>query len=183
MSEKPILVENAKIHIYAGDGKGKTTAAVGLAVRAAGSGLNVLFLQFLKNGRSSELRVLEKIPGITVSQSEPIKKFIFFMDEQEKAETRKITTRYFAKAVRYCREHRTDLLILDELLDAVNSEMIELSQVVEFLQNRNKHLEVVMTGRNPAPELVELADYYTEMRAVKHPYKTEGLLARPGIEY
>lgn len=88
MDDKHLRNKLGKIHLYAGEGKGKTTAAVGLAIRAAGNGLNVLFMQFLKDGNSGEIRILKQIPNIQVINSNPVNKFVFTMNEQEKNETK-----------------------------------------------------------------------------------------------
>lgn len=171
-----------KIHLYAGDGKGKTTAAVGLAVRASGSGLKVLFAQFLKSGNSAELKQMEKL-GISVISGQPFTKFVFQMNAAEKQESRDFFENRLKKIFREARTNY-DLLVLDEILGAISTDMVSEERLLdELLQVKLQHLEVVMTGRDPSAELIALSDYYSEVKMRKHPYESEGLAARAGIEY
>ena len=143
------------VHLYCGDGKGKTTAAVGLAVRHAGHGGKVVFAQFLKDGSSGECRVLAKL-GVTVLAANPAGKFTFRMTDEEKAETAAALVRTFDAAAGYA--------------------------VRDFLENRPDMLEVVLTGRSPSAGLTAHADYITEMQKRRHPYE-KGVAAREGIEF
>lgn len=169
------------IHLYCGDGKGKTTAAMGLAVRAAGSGCRVLVLQFLKDGKSSELRVLRNVPGIHVLDGQPVKKFTFQMNSDEKQACKLQHTAALQEAIAVAERESTDLLILDECLGAIGSGTLDESVVLDFLRHKPAHLEVVLTGRDPSDALIELADYVSEIRKIKHPFD-QGLAARMGIE-
>ncbi len=169
------------VHIYCGEGKGKTTCSVGLTVRACGYGLHVLFMQFLKSGDSSELKILKSLPGIDVLGTKPIKKFSFQMTEEEKAETRRINAEQFADMVKMLENDHYDLLVLDEVLGAIEAGLLDDQLIVNFLKNRPEQLEVVMTGRYPTEELEELADYVSRIDKVKHPYD-KGIPARAGIE-
>lgn len=169
------------VHIYCGEGKGKTTCSVGLTVRACGYGLHVLFMQFLKSGDSSELKILKSLPGIDVLGMKPIKKFSFQMTEEEKAETRRINAEQFADMVKMLENDHYDMLVLDEVLGAIEAGLLDDQLIVNFLKNRPEQLEVVMTGRYPTEELEELADYVSRIDKVKHPYD-KGIPARAGIE-
>lgn len=169
------------VHIYCGEGKGKTTCSVGLTVRACGYGLHVLFMQFLKSGDSSELKILKSLPGIDVLGTKPIKKFSFQMTEEEKAETRRINAEQFADMVKMLENDHYDMLVLDEVLGAIEAGLLDDQLIVNFLKNRPEQLEVVMTGRYPTEELKELADYVSRIDKVKHPYD-KGIPARAGIE-
>lgn len=169
------------VHIYCGEGKGKTTCSVGLTVRACGYGLHVLFMQFLKSGDSSELKILKSLPGIDVLGTKPIKKFSFQMTEEEKAETRQINAEQFADMVKMLENDHYDMLVLDEVLGAIEAGLLDDQLIVNFLKNRPEQLEVVMTGRYPTEELEELADYVSRIDKVKHPYD-KGIPARAGIE-
>lgn len=169
------------IHIYEGDGKGKTTAAVGLAVRCAGSGQKVLFSQFLKGNHSSELDAMAWIPGIIIHRHEKEFGFAFNMDMQESAAARRYYQDHFRETVYFARREEARLLVLDELLDVYNLNMVDHEEVCRFLLTRPEGMEVVLTGRNPADELVKMADYVTHMGKVKHPYDW-GVTARKGIE-
>ena len=169
------------IHIYCGEGKGKTTCAVGLTVRASGYGLHVLFMQFLKSGDSSELKVLRQLPEVEVLGTKPIKKFSFQMTEEEKAETREVNRQQFADAVAMLGRDHYDMLVLDEVLGAIEAGLFDEQVVVDFLKNKPEQLEVVMTGRYPGDALVELSDYVSRIDKVKHPFD-KGIGARAGIE-
>lgn len=169
------------IHIYCGDGKGKTTAAMGLAVRAAGNGQRVVLTQFLKDGSSSELNILRELPKIQVISC--MKHFGFFwnMTEEQKEEARKAYADLFEEAVRKAVESHAFLLVMDEFIAAFNHGMIDRERALQFLREKPEDLEVVLTGRDPSPELVELADYVSEIQKRKHPFD-QGIPARKGIE-
>ena len=169
------------IHIYCGDGKGKTTAAVGLAVRCAGRGNKVLLVQFLKSRDSGELYSLAKLPDIEVMRGKESKKFTFQMNEEEKHALLIENNKMFEQVLAKIKNGGYSLLILDEVIGALNAKVFEMPKLIEFLRHKPENLEVVLTGRNPAPELVEIADYVSEMRKVKHPMD-KGIMAREGIE-
>ena len=178
------MTDNGKgfVHIYEGDGKGKTTAATGLAVRHAGRGGRVLFTQFLKGNDSGEIGVLKTVPGMTVLENTREFGFTFAMNEEQRAEARAYFTEHFRDAVLQARQGNATLLVMDELIDACNAGMVDSSEVVRFLHERPDGLEVVLTGRNPSDDLKDCADYYTHMGKVKHPFDN-GLRAREGIEW
>ena len=169
------------VHLYCGDGKGKTTAAVGLAVRHAGHGGKVVFAQFLKDGSSGECRVLTKL-GVTVLAANPAGKFTFRMTDEEKAETAAALVRTFDAAAGYAVREGATLLVLDEVCAAVNGGFLPEKTVTGFLENRPDTLEVVLTGRSPSAGLTAHADYITEMQKRRHPYE-KGVAAREGIEF
>lgn len=169
------------IHIYAGDGKGKTTAAVGLAIRAAARGWKVLFAQFLKSGNSAELKILGQQPGVEIVSGQTIKKFTFAMTPEELAQAKAETTGRLEDIV--SRADQYDLVVLDEALGAVGAGVLPASALEDFMAHKPAHLELVITGRGPSPRMINLTDYYSEVCMRKHPYETEGLNARPGVEY
>ena len=169
------------VHLYCGDGKGKTTAAVGLAVRHSGRGGKVVFAQFLKDGTSGECRVLAKL-GVTVLAANPVGKFSFRMTEEEKAETAAALGRTFDAATGFAVRERATLLVLDEVCAAVNCGFLPEKTLTEFLESRPDSLEVVLTGRDPSENLQVHADYITEMKKRRHPFD-EGFAAREGIEF
>lgn len=169
------------IHIYCGDGKGKTTAAIGLAVRCAGRGNKVLLVQFLKSRDSGELYSLAKLSDIEVMRGKESKKFTFQMNEEEKHALLIEHNKMFEQVLAKIKNGGYSLLILDEVIGALNAKVFEMPKLIEFLRHKPENLEVVLTGRNPAPELVEIADYVSEMRKVKHPMD-KGIMAREGIE-
>ena len=168
------------IHIYCGDGKGKTTAAAGLAVRAAGAGKQVVFTQFFKDGSSSEIRSLKSLPNIRTMHCVTVRGFFSRMNDRQKAKASEDYTRLFRNAAAASGE--ADLLVLDEIISACNHGTVTESLVVGFLRKKPEKLEVVLTGRNPSNTLLELADYITEMRKIKHPFDS-GIAARKGIEF
>ena len=168
------------VHIYCGDGKGKTSAAIGLAVRAAGRGKKVLISRFLKTDDSGEVMILKEIPGITVLPCEKSFGFLFRMSEEQKKEAASYYQEQFEKTVKMA--ERYDLLILDEMMASISGKMVPEERVLQFLQENPENLEVVLTGRNPSDRLKEEADYISEILAVRHPYE-QGIPAREGIEY
>lgn len=169
------------IHIYCGDGKGKTTAAMGLAIRAAGHGKTVLILQFLKGRPTGELTSLGKIPGIQVLRGKEGMAFSFQMTPEERIQTKALHEEHLRLAMGRAQTGECQVLILDEVMSAVSTGLLEENMVTEFLKAKPEHLEVVLTGRNPPPQWIELADYVTEMKMIKHPYE-RGIAARDGIE-
>lgn len=170
------------IHIYCGDGKGKTSAAIGLAVRAAGRGRNVLIARFLKTDDSGEVPVLGGIDGITVIPCERTFGFVFRMNEEEKAEAAAYFRDRFQNVCEMAVREQYDVVIFDELMASCSYHMVEEADVLQFLHEKPEELEVIMTGRDPSEALVAAADYVSEIHMVKHPY-TEGIPAREGIEY
>lgn len=170
------------IHIYTGNGKGKSTAAAGLAVRAAGAGMRVCFIQLLKNGTSSEIAMLKKL-GIMVRCAESCNKFTFAMTDEERSELTEEHNSLLSDAERLLRSKTVDLLVLDEFMAAYNGELLDrdlAEMVVKAAAEAER--ELVLTGRNVPEKFVEMADYVTVMEAKKHPYE-KGVTARKGIEY
>lgn len=175
------VMEKGLVHIYCGNGKGKTTAAMGLAVRASGRDKKVLITQFLKDNESGEITQLEKLSNIDLFKGDPVKKFVKFMSPEEIFVTKNEHKRRFLEVTKKAVDENYDLLIMDEIIAATNLELINLDDVIDFLKNRPVGLEVVMTGRNPNEKLIEIADYVSEMTCIKHPYD-KGINARIGIE-
>ena len=169
------------VHIYCGDGKGKTSTAAGLALRALGAGFSVVFAQFLKNGKSGEIAALSAFPGATVIASEKIEKFSVAMNAEEKSACRGIHADIFKRCAGLCAAGVCDVLILDEIIAAVNAGLFDEDALAGFLKNRPPRVEVVLTGRNPSQTLIGLADYVSEIKKIKHPYD-RGVTARDGIE-
>lgn len=175
-------MEIGLIHIYCGDGKGKTTGAMGLGMRAVGQEKKVLLTQFLKDNKTGELNSIQKLgENFEIFKGMPVKKFFKFMSTEEQAETKKEHEERFKKVTKKAIDEKVDVLILDEIIGATNLKLVPLDEVVEFLKNKPIGLEVVLTGRNPDNKLVELADYVSEIKAVKHPYE-KGINSRIGIE-
>ena len=169
------------LHIYTGNGKGKTTAAVGLAVRACGAGLRVAVFQFLKNGSSSEISVLRSLPGITVEACKCCNKFVFRMSEEEKSAVEKRHNEELSAAIELVRSGKADMLIMDELIGAFNMKLVDENNAL-LLTELAKDCEIVLTGRDPDERFIAAADYVSEIAPVRHPYE-KGITARKGIEY
>ena len=169
------------IHIYCGDGKGKTSAAVGLAVRAAGAGRQVLFAQLLKNGDSSELSVLRVLENVEILVCAVRYGFLWKMDEDERARAKRDYCALLEEALEKARRG-VDLLVLDEAVSACGLGVIAEEKLLDFLRDKPAELEVVLTGRYPSASLIERADYVTEMKKLRHPYD-RGVGARRGIEF
>ena len=169
------------IHLYEGDGKGKTTAAVGLMVRFAGAGGKVLFTQFLKPGDSSELNSLKQLPNVTLLLTEKSFGFTFSMTEEEKQAAAVFYRDYFERIRQQVSQENYGLLVLDEITDCCNKGMIQEEELRHFLLEKPENLEVVLTGRKPGDGICQLADYHTHMESIRHPYQ-QGIQARTGIE-
>jgi cob(I)alamin adenosyltransferase len=169
------------IHVYCGDGKGKTTAAMGLALRAAGSGMKVVFLQFLKGRNVSELNTLTLIPGISVLRNSIDYGFYNTMDDQVKLDITKFHNDNLITAINLINENHCDMLILDELTATYEYGLIDKNVVENLIRNKPTELELVITGRNPDNLFIEYADYISEIKKIKHPYD-KGIVARKGIE-
>lgn len=168
------------IHLYCGDGKGKTTCAFGLALRAAGRGREVVVAQFLKSGDSGERMALEHVPGVKLLPVPPSVKFTFAMNETERTAAEAEASALFAEAQRAVRPG--GVVVLDEICAAVSTGMVRLEAVTGFLDRLPEGAEAVLTGRDPSPELLDRADYITEMRKLRHPFD-KGIPARKGVEW
>lgn len=163
------------IHIIEGEGKGKTTSSVGFSVRAAGHGLKVLFMQFLKDDTSGEIAVLQSIPEITVVHAPVHYGFTFQMTEEQKEET----AREYDKMLDQAINSDAFLVVLDEVIHAVNVGLIEQTKLEKLLCKR---AEIVLTGRETPEWLLNRADYISTIKNGKHPFD-QGIQARQGVEY
>lgn len=170
------------MHVYHGAGKGKTTAAMGLALRALGWGWRVSIVQFLKGSPSGEVAMLEQLQGVKILRGRAGTKFSFQMSEVERDEARALHHGQLLEAMEAAGRQEYDLLILDEVLDACGCGLLDEALLMEAIAQRPSGLELVLTGRNPSQAVLDLADYITEMRLQKHPYK-RGLPARRGVEF
>jgi len=169
------------IHIYTGDGKGKTTAAVGMSVRAQSRGLRVLFVQFFKEKDSeSEIAALQNI-GITTLNFDEVKSPLFNPDIEKSAlRTRAIDA--LSQLADIFRDNTFDLIVLDEFICMISEGIVTEDEAATFLRCKPLSLELVLTGKGASPRIIDLADYVTYMKNVKHPYDKK-LSARKGIEY
>jgi len=170
------------IQLYCGNGKGKTTAAMGLVLRAAGCGMRILVVQFLKDDSSSEVKSLSLLPGVKLLHRMGKEKFTFCMTDSEKAERKIDYEKLLMEAKAECENENIQLLVLDEVVRAINSGIIEEPELLEFLKTCPKELEIVLTGSNPSEKLLQISDYVSEIVKRKHPFD-KGIQAREGIEY
>lgn len=170
-------MELGMVHLYWGEGKGKTTAAMGLALRALGNGCRVVVVQFLKGADTGEIPLLRQL-GAEVYRGKAGQKFVFQMNDAEKAATRALQNENLRAAL----ARPADLLVLDEACAAWELDMVDRQLLEQAVRERPAGQEIVLTGRKPAPWMEELADYSTEMHCWRHPYE-KGVKARKGVEF
>ena len=168
------------IEVYTGEGRGKTTAAFGLALRAVGHSMNVCIVQFMKHGEYGEVKAMEKLkPNLEIVQFGDR-----FIDKDNVRNEDLINAR---KAMDYAKkailDGSYDIVILDEINVALSFKLIDLNEVISILKRKPSHVEVILTGRYAPREIVEIADLVTEFKEVKHPFRVRKLNARPGIDY
>lgn len=181
------MLEKGLVQIYTGKGKGKTTAAFGLALRAAGHGAKVLIYQFLK---PASLAVGERsfiqagtIKGVTLrTLDEPWDMFESMGDQQAIERVRKAITAALKEIQTAAHEKYYDVIVLDEIVFCLSQRLASMQDVRTLIENRDPHVELVLTGRGATKELIDLADLVTEMTPIKHPF-ANGTQARKGIEY
>ena len=166
------------VHVYTGNGKGKTTAALGLAMRARGQGLRVCVLQFLKGGKGcGEHKFVEQFPAFEIEQISSESAFGRTWEALRASAQESV-----ALAAELSVSGKYDVLILDEILTALQAGMVDCAQVLALIRGKLPNLELILTGRGAPPEIVEAADLVTEMVPVKHPFD-RGIQARRGIEF
>lgn len=181
------MLEKGLVQVYTGEGKGKTTAAFGLALRAAGHGANVLIYQFLKPATLAlgERSFLEAgtIEGISLrTLDEPWDMFESMGDEEALARVRQAISAALKELQTAAHEKYFDVIVLDEIVFCLGQGLASMDDLRSLIQNRDPQVELVLTGRGATQELIDLADLVTEMRPLKHPFGT-GVQARKGIEY
>ena len=170
------------IHLYTGDGKGKTTASIGLAIRAAGSGKKVVFTQFMKGRKTSELNSFDELENIKVIRSS---KNLGWFKKDDPDSVLAFTTehnRILGNIENLVEKGQCDVLIMDEATYPYNYGIIDKDRFEALILNKPAYMEIVLTGRNAPDFFIDNADYITEMKKIRHPYD-EGIEARLGIEY
>lgn len=173
-------LEKGLIQVYTGNGKGKTTAAFGLALRAVGRGLKVYAIQFIKGGFDyGELYVVDRLPNLKL---EAFGRGKFVTEKPADKADVKAAEEALALAEKVVKSGEYDIVILDEINVALHLELIKVEKVLKLLKNKPKHVELLLTGRYAPNEIIEVADLVTEMKEIKHPY-SKGYEARKGIEY
>lgn len=168
------------VQVYTGNGKGKTTAALGQALRAAGAGLKTYIIQFMKEYPYSELDSLKKLSDWITIEQKGNDDFVYKKElpsEAEKAKAREV----LKKTRDIMLSHTYNLIILDEVLVTVYFKLLTTNEIISFIKERPEDVELILTGRYCPDEIIELADLVTEMKEVKH-YYTKGILSRKGIE-
>ncbi len=169
---------NGLVHVYTGDGKGKTTAAIGLAIRAAGAGMRVLFVRFMKTGESSELPALARFEDLITVRTFGRPGFIRGVPDPEDI---RIAREGFLDTEEAVRSGNFGLAVLDEVLVAVHFGLVPVEDVLGLIEEKPPHVELVLTGRRADPRIVARADLVTDMHEVKHYYQA-GIPARKGID-
>jgi cob(I)alamin adenosyltransferase len=179
MSGRNIREDLGLIHVYTGNGKGKTTAALGLALRAMGNDLNVVMVQFMKSDQHyGEYRISRSLPHFTLL---PMGRDCLVNEKKIAQADIDAAEAALAKCEELLRSGKYDMLIMDEINVSMHFGLVKVADVVGLLRSRPPRVEVVLTGRYAPPEIVEIADLVTEMRCLKHPYE-KGVQARAGIE-
>lgn len=173
-------LEKGLVQVYTGDGKGKTSSAFGLALRAVGRGLKVYIIQFIKGGFDyGELYVVDRLPNLKLKAFGRGK---FVTERPPGKEDVELAQEALALSQEVVKSGEYDIVILDEISVALNLKLISLEKVLELIKHKPKHVELVLTGRSAPGEIIKAADLVTEMREVKHPFH-KGYQARKGIEY
>jgi cob(I)alamin adenosyltransferase len=166
------------VHVYTGEGKGKTTAAIGLAIRAAGAGHKVFLAQFIKGGRYSELNALKRFDDFITVEQFGLGRFINGKPSEMDINAARLGLEKM-KTIIASGEYK--VVILDEANIALHYNLISVQELIDLVGSRAKETEIIITGRKATPEILEIADLVTEMKAIKH-YYNEGVQARVGIE-
>ncbi|BAH05688.1 cob(I)yrinic acid a,c-diamide adenosyltransferase [Clostridium kluyveri] len=171
------------IQIYTGDGKGKTTAALGLALRAAGNNYRVCMVQFLKTSRTGEIESAKKLEGnFKIYRFEKKKGFFWTLNDCEKEELKKEVKKVYEFCLKALENNTCDILIMDEVMAILSNRLLSVEEIIKLIDKKPDNMELILTGRNVPEEILQKADLVTEMKNIKH-YMDKGILAREGIEY
>ncbi len=175
-----LRLEHGLVQVYTGDGKGKTSAAFGAALRAIGRGLRVYIIQFIKGGFDyGELHVVKKLPNLKLAA---FGRGTFVTEVSPHEEDVKLAEEALKLAKEVIGSGQYDIVVLDEINVALNLKLVTVDEALQLIKNRPKHVELILTGRYAPMQIVEVADLVTEMKEIKHPF-TEGVTPRKGIEY
>ena len=176
------IEDRSLIIVHTGDGKGKTTAALGLIVRTLFHGWNVAMVQFMKDPDAfhyGETKLAQQFPAFEIYTMGAG----FTWDTQNRDLDIKTTLDTWEKSKEIILSNKYKLVVLDEINYVIDYGFLPLQDVLDFLKQKPKDMHIVLTGRNAAPQLIELADLVTEMKNIKHPYEHKGILAQKGIEW
>lgn len=171
-----------KTHVYTGDGKGKTTAALGLMLRFAATGRRIMFIQFMKSTDSGEIVELQDIDNIALMPNPWAFGFSKDMTEEEVEQAKGIYRQYLDMIAFRMPQGNFGMMVMDEVLTAIDEGFVNEDQIMDILDQVPDDMEIVLTGRNASQRMIDRADYVTEMKKIKHPFD-QGLRARKGIEY
>lgn len=174
-------LEQGLIQVYTGNGKGKTTAALGQGFRSAGRGLEVKMVQFLKSGATGELESVKKHDNFQIYRFEKERTFFWLLNDAEKAELQEEINEALAFVKKIVENNECDILILDEIMGSISNKLIKVDELLKILALKPKTMEIIMTGRNVPDQIIEAADLVTEMKEIKH-YFNAGVSSRVGIE-
>ncbi|MDY6936004.1 MAG: cob(I)yrinic acid a,c-diamide adenosyltransferase [Spirochaetota bacterium] len=174
------MLEEGYTHLYTGNGKGKTTAALGLTLRAAGAGLRSIIIQFMKGQHYNELNSIEKLSGLIQIEQYGSKK-LCRVDDESYDEHYRLCQDGLVRAHEIIDDDRFSIIILDEIVTAFQFKMVAMDKIIEIIRRRPKNKELVLTGRGATQEIIDICDLVTEMKEIKH-YYNKGVLARIGIE-
>lgn len=169
-------------HLIYGDGKGKTTCAVGMAIRYAATGNNILFVQFLKSDNSGERKILKSIHGITLTECPAKLKFVRDMDDNEFERCCSFYKDLLKQVIAHIENNNYGMIILDEVLSLVDCGVASDEEILEVIAKCNDETELVITGHTAAIGITALCDYITQFKKIRHPYD-KGVTARKGIEF
>ena len=168
------------IHLYIGDGKGKSCAAAGSVLRLLSAGYNVLYVAFLKDGSSGELRWLAENSSVKLLCQSGLKRFVKDLESEEYQKTVEAQRELLESAV--LNKDNYQAVVFDELTDVIELGIIDMKRVKEAIKSLGSDYEIIITGHQPLSALIDLADYYTEFVSHKHPYN-KGKKARRGVEF
>lgn len=176
-------LEKGYIQIYTGNGKGKTTAALGLGLRASGDGLTTYMIQFLKSWKTGELKAVEKLsPNFNIFRFESPKDFIWNLKPDQIELLKSEINEAYNFAIKVLENRQCDILIIDEIMGVLSNKLLTEEQVIKLMDTKPRDMELVFTGRNVPQAIYDKADLVTEMKPIKH-YFEKGVEAREGIEY
>ena len=176
------MVQKGLIHIYTGNGKGKTTAALGLCFRAAGWGIRSAFIQFMKGQDTGEIHAAGKLSDLMIFEQYGSSGFIKDKNSATHREHLVTTVKGLVRAEELLKEKRFSIVVLDEILTLPQFGLLPENKIIELIDMKPDEVELILTGRGATPELISRADLVTEMTEIKH-YFNSGVIARKGIEY
>lgn len=176
-------MENGLVQVYYGKGKGKTTAAIGLGIRAIGNDYKVIMIQFLKHDTTGECKTIKALePGFKVFHFEKRRGFTWQLNDEEKQELKSETSNALKFASKVMDTGQCDVLILDEILNSLELGFVSEEEVCELIDNKSDDVELVLTGQSLPESIKQRADYISYIEDIKHPME-KGIEARRGIEY